>query len=321
MDKICSILWNGFAIDCTGKVFSCCHMKPPELGNIYETPLKELANSPAVLETRKASLAGKLKCLPSCNLINYEKQLIDPADEFVDYQNMNYLHLNFGHYCNIRCDMCKIQTHFDNNKSKLDPKVLKENIDLSPFKEIVIQGGEPLFISECREYLDYLGQIGMKYVLLTNGLLIDDDTALQLAKDAERVVISINAATKQTHELVNRGSNFDQVKSNIQSIKRAREEQETNMVLNGRMTLTTHALHEIPLFIQSYKELGFDTINFGFDKATVPSYLTANLDFNAQLFKDIMEALQFAELTDINLLRLEQLDLIPKNYSEASRGF
>jgi sulfatase maturation enzyme AslB (radical SAM superfamily) len=296
-------------------------MAHPKLGNIYETPLKELANSPAVLETRRASMEDKLNCLTTCNLINYKKQPIEPVNEFVDYYNMSYLHLNFGHYCNIRCDMCKIQMHLDENKSILDPNILKKNIDLSPFKEIVIQGGEPLFIPECKEYLDFLGQIGKKYVLLTNGILINDNMAHQLARDADRVVISINAATKVTHEIVNRGSNFEMVKNNIQKMRIAREDEGTDLLLNGRMTLTIHALHEIPLFIQKYKELGFDTINFGYDRATVPSYLAANPDLKAQLSKDIMGVLEHAELADINLLRLEQLGLTPKNYSEISRGF
>lgn len=321
MNTICPILWNGFAIDCRGNVFSCCYMKPPKLGNIYETPLEELANSPMVLENRRASLEGKLKCLPSCNLINHEKQQVEPLNEFVDYHKMNYLHLNFGHFCNILCVMCKIDMHRKNNKSILDPEVLIENINILPFKEIVIQGGEPLFIPECKKYLDYLGQIGKKYVLLTNGILIDNKTAYQLARDADRVVISINTATKQTHEYVNRGSNFDQVKSNIQKMIHAREKEHTDLMLHGRMTLTTHALHEIPLFIQSYKELGFDRINFGYDRATVPLFLAQNPGFKEQLSKDILEALKQAELADINLLRLEQLSLIPNSYAEAQRGF
>ncbi len=321
MLQICPILWNGFAIDSRGNVFSCCHMKPPALGNIYEIPLRDLANSTNILENRRASLEGRLNCLPDCNLITYEKQPIDPLTEYAEYSNMSYLHLNFGHFCNIQCVMCKIQTHRKNNRSILDPDVLIENSDIAPFKEIVIQGGEPLFIPECRRYMDYLGQIGKKYVLLTNGILIDDRTAYQLARDADRVVVSINAATKETHEYVNRGSDFDQIKKNIQKMIHAREEEHSSLVINGRMTLTTHALHEIPLFIQNYRELGFDRINFGYDRATVPSYLSQNTDFKQQLSRDILEALTHANLADINLLRLEQLDLIPANYSNERRGF
>ncbi len=321
MSQICPFLWNGFAIDSRGNVFSCCRMIPPAMGNIYDTPLKDMVNSPVVQKNRIASIEGHLKCFPDCNLIKYDTESISPRNEYADYSDMNYLHLNFGHYCNIHCVMCKIHIHRKNNKSILDPNVLIENIDLTPFKEIVIQGGEPLFIPECREYLDYLGRIGKKYVLLTNGLLIDKKTAYQLARDAEKVVISINAATKETHEYVNRGSDFDTLLDNIKQLMRAREEEHSNLILYGRMTLTTYALHEIPLFIQKYRELGFDRINFGYDKATVPEYLKINPAFKERLAKEITDVLSHATLAEINLVRLEQLGLIPLGYSKEQRGF
>jgi sulfatase maturation enzyme AslB (radical SAM superfamily) len=321
MTDMCPILWNDFAIDSLGNVFSCCHMKPPVLGNIYDTPMKELVNSPNVLERRRESLRGQLKCFSDCNLITYEKQPIKPINEYADYSNMTYLHLNFGHFCNIHCIMCKIHLHRKNNKSILDPETLIKNIDLAPFKEIVLQGGEPLFIPECREYLEYLGQIRKKYVMLTNGILIDNETAVQLARDAARVVISINAASKEVHEYVNKGSDFERVKDNIQRMRTARDVEHTELVLHGRMTLTIHALHEIPMFIQSYKEIGFDKINFGYDHATVPEYLKKNPDFKKKLAQETQNALKHAELSDINPLRLEQLGLIPEGFSGEQRGF
>jgi radical SAM protein with 4Fe4S-binding SPASM domain len=321
MAEICPILWNGFAIDSRGNVFSCCHMNPPALGNIYDTPLHDMTNSPNVLERRQESLSGQLKCFSDCNLITFEKQPIKPTNEYADYSKMTYLHLNFGHFCNIHCTMCKIHLHRRNNKSILDPETLIKNIDIAPFKEIVIQGGEPLFIPECREYLKYLGQIRKKYVLLTNGILIDDETAQQLARDAARVVISLNAASKDIHEYVTRGPDFERVKDNIQRMRMARDEEHTELVLHGRMTLTTHALHEIPLFIQSYKKIGFDKINFGYDRATVPTYLEQNPVFKKKLAQETQDTLKHAELSDINPLRLEQLGLIPEGFSGEQRGF
>jgi len=296
-------------------------MKPPSLGNIYNAPLRYLSNAPVVLDNRRASLKGRLKCLPGCNLIYYEKQPILPTDEFADYNEMTYLHLNFGHYCNIHCVMCKIHIHRKNDDSILDPEILRKNIDIEPFKEIVIQGGEPLFIPECRAYLDYLGSIRKKYVLLTNGILIDNDTAIQLAKDAARVVISFNAATKETHEQVNHGSRYHQVVSNIHLLRKYRDLEQTDLVIHGRMTLTKYSLHEIPLFIENYKKIGFDRINFGYDRATVPRYLKENPNFKEKLKRSILSSLKQANLDEINFLRLKQLDLIPYSYSSDERGF
>jgi hypothetical protein len=32
---------------------------------------------------------------------------------------------------------------------------LLKNVNISPFKEIILQGGEPLFIEECLNYMSY----------------------------------------------------------------------------------------------------------------------------------------------------------------------
>jgi len=307
---ICPVLWNGFAIDCRGDVFSCCHMKPAKLGDIYHTPLSELTNVQGIIEQRKASLEGKLTCYSDCNLIRYEKQPLEATTPRAEYNRMTYLHLNFGERCNIACIMCKVHMREHINKAILNHEALVKNIDLGPFKEIVIQGGEPLFIPECREYLNYLGSIGKKYVLLTNGVLINNETARQLAKDAIRVCISLNAATKETHELVNRGSDFEKVKKNIKRLRKVKATTDSELVLHGRMTLTTTALHEIPLFIKTFGELGFDRINFGYDRATVPAYLTQNAAFTDKLRTEIREAIEGIDHSRIDFLRLEQLELV-----------
>lgn len=295
-------------------------MKPSRLGNINNESLKDLINCDTIINFRHDSLNGELDCYDGCNLVRYEKYPVSPLSPIVNYSDMNYLHMNFGEKCNIACTMCKVHIRSRENKSILDPMKLKENIDLGPFNEIVIQGGEPLFIPECLDYLNFLGQQGKKYVLLTNGLLIDDDMANQLARDADRVCISINASSKATHEFVNRGSDYDMVLDNIQKLINARDNFDSDLVLHGRMTLTTSALHEIPLFIQSYEDIGFDRINFGYDRATVPQYLDANPDFKNSLSSEILQVMNHAKLGDIDYFRLVQLGLITESDINQLRG-
>lgn len=307
--SICPFLWHGFSIDCRGDVFSCCHMKPDKLGNIYETLLNELTNTKIIIEHRKASIEERLTCLHDCNLLRHEKQLMTTISPRSDYHKMTYLHLNFGERCNIACVMCKVHVRERLNREILDPEVLTENIDLGPFKEIVVQGGEPLYIPECVEYLRHLGEMRKKYVLLTNGLLIDENMAHRLARDAEKVCVSINAATKETHELVNRGSNFDRVKENLRKLRHAIESSGLDMVLYGRMTITTISLPEIPLFLKTFRTLGFDRVNFGYDRATVPAYIESNRGFTQRLRRDVQKALGEVDRSRVDTARLEQLGL------------
>jgi MoaA/NifB/PqqE/SkfB family radical SAM enzyme len=311
MDTYCPDLWDSFTIDNRGNVYSCCLIKPVCLGNIYESELRNLVNDPAIVKERENSLNGKLECYSDCNWV--EKNGLPPeriADSHTEYDKMSYLHLNFGEKCNISCIMCRQRQRYSSNPWILDPEVLSKNIDLRPFTDIVIQGGEPLFIDQCLEYMRYLGGIGKKYTLLTNGLLIDDLLADQLSKDAKIVCISLNAATKKTHELVNNGSRWDVVLNNINRLKAARSRNNSCLEIWGRMTITTLSLPEIPQYLRTWKALGFDHINFGYDRRTVPSFLKNNPDIHRRLKEEVAISLANADLQMMDIYRLKCLGLV-----------
>ncbi len=227
-----------------------------------------------------------------------------------DYDSMTYLHLNFGEKCNISCIMCKQRARYLKNPWILDPDILTKNIDVTPFKDIIIQGGEPLVIPECIRYLDYLGSVGKKYTLLTNGLLIDNATADRLSRDAKTVCISLNAASREVHEFVNRGSSWQKIMDNIQRLIEARRRNGTDMEVWGRMTITTYSLHEIPKFLQEWENLGFDHINFGYDRDTVLTFLAAKPEFTARLQEDTTDSLMGKDLAKMDIHRLKQLGLV-----------
>jgi MoaA/NifB/PqqE/SkfB family radical SAM enzyme len=307
---LCPVLWNGFAIGSKGDVHSCCHIQPTDIGNIHDTDLRNMVNMEAILRHRKASLEGRLHCFSGCNLRKYDKPRNFFPDERSDYDKMTYLHLFFGERCNISCIMCKVHENAKTNKAILTPELLIKRVDLTPFNEIIVQGGEPLFIPECREYLAYLASIKKKYILLSNGVLIDDRTAQDLAINAMRVCVSLNAASRDMHNKVNRGSDFNRVIANLHRLRDYREELHTDLVIHGRMTITVPALPDIPAFIKKYKDFAFDRINFGYDMVTVPGYLAANPGFAEKLSVKTQDALVGADLSKMDLLRLEQLGLV-----------
>lgn len=310
MTGFCPHLWKTITIDHKGDVYHCCKIQPGTLGSIYNQDLLSLINTPGIETIRASALQGELPCFVECNLI--PKYLLPPSSisPSCDYQQLTDLYLDFGMKCNISCIMCKQREKYISDKRGLESSILVKNIDFRPFENIYLQGGEPLYIGECLKLMTHLGQIGKKYSLLTNGLLIDDHMAELLAKNAKLVSIALNAATKQTHELVNAGSSWDRVLANIQRLKTYRTAYGTDLSLNGRMTLTIPALAEIPQFIHSFRELGFDTINFGYDNATVPQYLREHLGFTLHLSEEIRFALDQVDTSRIDHLRLEQLHLL-----------
>ena len=310
--NFCPHLWRNLAIRNNGDVYSCCLSKPVRIGNIYTNDLRTLSLSQSVIDARSRSLNCTLECYNACNFIKKDiPQEKIPAHINVDYSNLKRLDLMFGEGCNIACIMCKQANKINKSQDVLDTSVLIEQIDVKPFQDIALQGGEPLFIPECLQYMDYLEDVGKGYTLLTNGLLVDEVMTERLVHHANRVIVSINAATKATHEYVNVGSRFEHVIRNLRRLQNERDKVGTNLRIIGRMTITTASLNEIPLFIEKFPEYGVDYINFGYDKATVPQYLTKEPVFFSDLRKETIRTLKKSNLELIDTLRLIYLGLVP----------
>lgn len=309
-NTFCPQLWDGVTLDEKGEVYTCCHIKPSNYGNVLKIPLKDIINSDEVKKYRKKSMMGNLQCYDGCNLIVKDQVKSKNLSPEIRYQDLKRIHIHFGNKCNIHCIMCDHPNKFAKDPTILSSEVLKQNIDFSPFDDIIIQGGEPLAIEECIQFLHHLEKIKKKFILLTNGLLISNDIAKLLAKNARTVSISLNAATKQLHEKVNRGSSFELVLSNIQKIINYREYFQSDLVINGRFTITTTAISDLPDFIENYKKLGFDTINFGYVKPSVPNYLQRNPKIKKELREKIEFLIPKLNLREIDTLRLFQLELL-----------
>ena len=305
----CSDLWESITINKYGDVYSCCLLKPEKLGNINENSLNELINNKISINSRQKSLAGKLECYADCTLVN--KNISEKnSNLYINIEDIKTIHISCSESCNIRCIMCNHPKRHKENPVELSSSQLIENINFRLFENIIIQGGEPLYINSCISLINYFNKNNIEYTLLTNGLLIDENIAKQLAQNAKVVSISINAATQRTHKIINKGSDFYKILENIQTIIFYRKKFNTNLVIFGRMTLVKQNLHEIPLFIEKYKSFGFDKINFGFDNPSVPIFLNENHKFKNELKKEISLSLTNTSNNDIDFKRLKQLDLI-----------
>ena len=326
VQTFCSYLWEGIYINRSGEVFACCHQKPVPYGNIHSAPLSELVNSFSALRLRSDALKGKLSCYPSCNLLDKEHSFPQGNERMrIDYKSLKRLHISFGEACNIRCVMCNNPQNHATNPILLDPKVVIRNVDVTPFMTIMLRGGEPLVLRQCLAYMDYLEEIGKRYTILTNGILIDDSRAHRLAEHAHSVIVSLNGATKEGHESVNKGSCFERVVENIKRMKRARDSLGSKLIIVGHMTITTSNIHEVPLFLRLFKELGFDRVNFGLVKETVPTYLASHPEFAKRLREETAVAMREVGELDVDALRLKLLGLWQpaptKNISSSCLGF
>lgn len=302
----CHLVWDGVTIDRFGAVFACCLLKPSPLGNIHEAHLRDIINGAVARRHRAEAREGRLACRPGCHLLKPDALPPRSLDDEVPYESLRSLHLGFGDACNIDCIMCRRAV---GDFTALSADLLVDRVDVAPFAEVAVQGGEPLAIRECRRYLAHLARVGKRYILLTNGLLIDDDTAQDLARHAARVVVSINAATPEVHERVNAGSSWARVLDNVARLRTARDALGSALELVARVTIVPDNLRDVPLALRSFERLGFDSINFGFDRRSVPMHLAGNAAQAAQLRDEVRAALREAPADKVDAHRLVLLHL------------
>jgi len=266
-DSFCYILWTNARIAPNGFVSNSCWCEESfePLGNIHKTTLKEIFHSTAAFNLRSISLDDNLECFEKCfySFVQEDDNKDYPsirkkASIRHNYNSLETLIILFSYRCNITCKMCRTYTHH----IELDYNVVKNNVDLSPFNQILISGGEPLFSQSAKKYFDYCVEQDKRPTFMTNGLLIDDRWSEKIALHSPEIYISLNAATKKTHEAINIGSSWDKVLKNIQKIR----SHDTDISIVGHMTILPENLKEIAIFIDKYKEFGFDRVNFSYSK-------------------------------------------------------
>jgi MoaA/NifB/PqqE/SkfB family radical SAM enzyme len=286
--KRCSWIHDTLVINPRGEVSACCHQQPGVLGNIYENTLEEIFNGARLKEFRQQEIDGTLHCLEKC-YIPQNPRVPDHVngDYHSDLQN---LLIEFGEFCNVSCVMCP-QDH--GSRLELDPAKLVKNIEIpKSCNRTWLWGGEPLVLKSARDYFEHCIANGIKVNILTNGTAMSEQMAAKIAVHCGIIRFSINAATREIHEIVNVGSQFDRVLRNIGRVVQAKQELNGNVVIVGHMTLVKQNIHEIPLFIRKREELGFEYLDFNFDAKIVPRLLSEDPEMRKRLASEIQAAIE-----------------------------
>jgi MoaA/NifB/PqqE/SkfB family radical SAM enzyme len=268
---ICPKMWDSVFIAVTGDVYFCCRRSPMAIGNIYEQHLDEIWQGPTAAMLRQQSLDGELGCHANCTLLSSAHKSFLPAA--MAAPKLRKVHLEHHEFCNIDCIMCY---QHDGRKPGFIPNtVLWSKINFDGLAEVQLQGGEPLAFKQCRELFLWLVQErGIPVTLQTNGLLITDELARIIATHCNEIMIAINGATKEIHELVNYKSDWNRLLTNIRRLQDARLKAGSRLVIEGQMTLVRENVHELPDFIRLGETLGLHSLAVSWEES-VPEYLAA----------------------------------------------
>lgn len=303
----CHLLWENVFISPNGDTFGCCSWKPGKFGNINDDSLAHIwSDSPRLKIYRILSLHNCLNCFLDCHILSKAEKL-RPPPRSIDTRHPKKVWLLYGETCNLNCIMCP-QEH--RSMETLDNEVIQKNIDWDQVEEIEMQGGEILAMENAKTlYLWLTTELNKKVNLITNGLLINDEWAYHLVNGSSWIQISINAATKRTHELVNKNSDFDKVISNVNKLIKLKHLHCFTVNIIYKFTVITENVHEIADAILAAEEFGFDEIHFGHD-AIVIDYLAKNHELRKKLRTQILQCTKSNYKVTIERNRLEHLGLL-----------
>ena len=159
---------------------------------------------------------------------------IKNLDKLYDYRQKLYknpilkdLFLEVTSRCNARCEHCGSSCGDFIPKDEISADDLKKALlDISNHynaKDILLNvtGGEPLVRKDLFEIMDYANQLGFRWGMTSNGMLINDEILEKMNQtNMETISISIDGL-KETHESFRKVPNsFDKIIDNIKKLQK-----------------------------------------------------------------------------------------------------
>lgn len=162
--------------------------------------------------------------------------------------------------CNLRCIHCRATATELTSPDDMGLEKCKDLIDqISSFASpiLVLTGGEPLFRKDIFQIASYASDRGLRVALATNGTLIDKDiTADIISSGIRRVSISLDGASKETHDDFRKiDGSFDAAIRGIKLLGEAGISTQINT------TITTHNHKELPDILNLALSLGADALH------------------------------------------------------------
>lgn len=146
-------------------------------------------------------------------LANMERSQIlnDKPHKELSKNQFNGLALEITRKCNLRCVHCYLSAG-DANNSELTLNEIKELLKFTKDSggvSVALGGGEPLMRDDCIEIIEYAASLDLLISLGTNGTLIDKNWAKLLSELPIKIQISLDGASKETHNSIRGEGSFD----------------------------------------------------------------------------------------------------------------
>ena len=274
--------------ECDGRIFAlpcCLSWIKCSYGIVDTTPLLELWNSEGAQHIRQLIATGRQHEICDAHCPHWMSghygetalRIVDGSSEFVENQQINLeeiqqrktvlrsqpmlLKVLPSLSCNLHCTMC-FQSNY--NKKGLGEDVWREIEKLLPYThEITFQGGEATLDKDFRNFIDSTMLRSHKHVkisLITNGTVLDKKLfeALRQVK-MNYVIVSLNAATRETYARITGKDFFNHVIDNLRKLSTlACCHPQGKFALYASFVVMRSNFHELPQFLILANELGIE---------------------------------------------------------------
>lgn len=286
----CTMPFNYVQIQTFGYTYPCCNgwSKYP-LGNIYFTSPDEVWHSYTAKLYRRSILN---KTYSFCNEFNCPFLCDKDAEKSKKKKNVvtkvpETVCLAYDYTCNLHCKSCRncAQNYNDDIYHNLlfsdINKKLNDSRWTSDSKDLIIASQGETFMSDAYKSLLFSEELNRESITIhTNGTLLNSTNLEKLYKKYKdiSILISIDAATKETYSKIRLGGNFDALMNNLKLISEERKQGKIKSV-SILFVLQSGNYKELPDACRLAIDFGFDV----FDASRIANWYT----YTEEEFKDI----------------------------------
>lgn len=255
----------------------------------------------------------------------------------INLQPFTGLNIEASALCNLKCRMCP--TQFYSHQASRGNMSMETFCKLLPYfvqvESVDLTGwGEPFLNPNLFKMVARAKEAGCPSVTLTtNGTLLNAENIKQIIEfEIDVISISIDSATKETHEKLKTGSDFSQVTSAIQELVAKRNHSGSKRpYVSASFLLMKDNMEEIPGFVELMAEQKVDEVAFknlsgvfsqeDLNQVIYEGYYQVRVD-QERRDKYIAEAKKMAEKNGIRLIfhgnfiaeRVNDCRAMPLNY-------
>lgn len=171
---------------------------------------------------------------------------------------LNEIIISITNRCNLRCRMCQIP--FSGNGNTEMPtenlkNLISDAVTLHP-SSIVFSGGEPLLRGDIFELIAFVGRHKINTCLVSNGTLIDDETAGKLVSSGIGVVNISIEGPEDIHDFLRGKGNYQKAREALRHLSRHKIETTIATVV------CKYNYKSLPYVMGLAAEFGITTVKF-----------------------------------------------------------